>query len=398
MIAYGTGGTVDSDYEGLKDLFYEPDVYNALEIKNVWDEGYHKKKCGFFVPMYYNVDGADEDGNLFMDDYGNSFIRVAIKWALKERDRVGEASDRLSIDRHVAEHPFTPEEATLQVSGNIFPKKELLRHLSDIRNDERLLGFKQVGDLFFSKEGKIEWVPSKKPMDLTTYKLGAKDDPAGQIVIWEHPADDPPHGLYIMGCDPYDHDSSNTDSLGSAIVYKRFQSFEEYYDLPVAEYTGRPQTAEMFYEEVRKLALYYKARILYENEKKGIHTYFVNKHCDYLLAEQPNSIKDIIRHSTVDRVKGIHMPKEIKSHGERLIYSWLIEEYAPGKKNLTKIFSEPLLEELISFNFKGNFDRVMAFMLVMIYREELYNMTVKEASVKSKAKLFEQPLFMYNIE
>jgi len=33
----------------------------------------------------------------------------------------------------------------------------------------------------------------------------------------------------------------------------------------VAEYTGRPATAEMFYENVRKLLVYYNARAMYEN-------------------------------------------------------------------------------------------------------------------------------------
>mgnify|MGYP003182686884 CR=1 FL=1 len=41
-----------------------------------------------------------------------------------------------------------------------------------------------------------------------------------------------------------------------------------------------------------------------------------------------------------------------------MIKEWLNEEYAPGKKNLTRILSE----ELISYNDTGNFDRVMALM------------------------------------
>ena len=44
------------------------------------------------------------------------------------------------------------------------------------------------------------------------------------------------------------------------------------------------------------------------------------------------------------------MNKQIKAWGEGKIKDWLNEEYAPGKKNLTKILSEPLLEELISYN------------------------------------------------
>ena len=63
-------------------------------------------------------------------------------------------------------------------------------------------------------------------------------------------------------------------------------------------------------------------------------------------------------------------------------------------KNLTKILSEPLLEELINYNDKGNFDRVMAFMMVMIYLQELHNVHVKEKKkIERNNRLFDTPIF-----
>jgi hypothetical protein len=195
-------------------------------------------------------------------------------------------------------------------------------------------------------------------------------------------------------CDPYDHDKSGTDSLGSVFIYKRFQTFEHTYDTIVAEYTGRPDTAEMFYENVRKLLMYYNATVLYENQWPGLSVYMRNKHCDHLLADQPDIISKIIRDSRVQRGKGIHMNTEIKDFSEGKLRDWLIEEYEPGKKNLTKIYSEPLLEELIAYNDKGNFDRVIAMFMIMLYKEELHDLKVKakESTEKSK-RLFETPLF-----
>lgn len=203
------------------------------------------------------------------------------------------------------------------------------------------------------------------------------------------------HHITTHNCDPYDHDQAGTNSLGSIFIYKRFQSIEEYHDIIVAEYTGRPNTAEDFYENVRKLLLYYNARLLYENQNKGLFSYFVNKHCDYLLADQPSILNDIVAtKTTVNRRKGCHMTKEIKLWGEGLIKEWLIEEIAPGVPRLTTILSEPLLEELIAYNDKGNFDRVMAFMQVMIYREQLYNLQIKEKKeIERNISLFDRPLF-----
>ncbi len=142
------------------------------------------------------------------------------------------------------------------------------------------------------------------------------------------------------------------------------------------------------------LLIYYNARLLYENERKGLFPYFTTKHCDYLLADQPDIITDIVGKTSINRKKGIHMPKQIKDWMEGLIKDWLIEEYAPGKKNLTKILSEPLLEELISYNDKDNFDRVIAFGLVMVFRESLHNIKVKSAKeTEKKRELFNEPLF-----
>ena len=46
--------------------------------------------------------------------------------------------------------------------------------------------------------------------------------------------------------------------------------------------------------------------------------------------------------------------------------------------NLHKIYDLALLQELIKFNHKGNFDRVMALMVGMYHTRELYNAEVKE--------------------
>lgn len=394
MIAFGTGGSEGADFEGLKDMFYHPEGYNCLALPNIWDEGTSTNTSGFFIPQYTNLDVKDDSGKgLYMDSNGNTYVEKAKDYIISLRNEVIENSTSTqAIDRYVAENCLTPSEACLEVSGNIFPKKELQQQLATIRMNRRLQNHKQVGDLIWNS-GVLEW-KQKKLGDITKYPLSKNDDTTGSIVIWEHPMKDAPHGLYISGNDPYDMDSSGTTSLGSTFIYKRFQNFEEYYDIIVAEYTGRPETADEYYENVRKLLIYYNATLLYENEKKGLFTYFTNKHCDYLLADQPDIINDIIKNSNVQRRKGIHMNQQIKDYGERLIKEWLNEEYAPGYKNLTKIFSEPLLEELISYNNKGNFDRVIALIMVMIYRIQLHNLHVKDVEDTERKKyLFSKPLF-----
>ena len=201
--------------------------------------------------------------------------------------------------------------------------------------------------------------------------------------------------IVTHNCDPYDHDESFTNSLGSTFIFKRVRAGEAWNDVIVAEYTGRPNTAEEYYENVRKLLIFYNARLLFENERKGIYPYFTNKHCDYLLADQPDKIiTEIFKDSKVQRRKGCHMTKAIRAYGEGLILEWLMEEYEPGHPNIERVYSEPLIEELIENDGVKNVDRLIAMCMVMIYREELFQVKVAAAKEQNKqVELFELPLF-----
>lgn len=394
MLMFGTGGDEGDNVAALRNAFYDPKAFNCLEFENIWDEGAQDRPCGFFVPQHTNLDIRDEDGNrLYMDKDGNTLHEKAREFILKLREEeLKSAKSSQQIDRYCAEHSETPAEAFTELSGNIFPKKELQKQLAKIRTNKKLANAKQVGD-FTMVDGLPVW-NIKKQGDITEYPLPKKADPTGAIVIWEHPVKDAPFGLYIIGVDPYDHDQSGTNSLGSCIVYKRFQDFESYHDVIVAEYTGRPKTAEEFYERVRRLAMYYNAKIMYENQNKGLFSYFKNKHSDWMLADQPDILKDIVSNTTVNRGKGCHMNKEIKLWGEGKIKEWLEEDRGNGQLGLNTILSEPLLEELIKYSDKVNADRVMAFMQIMIYREQLYNVQVKKKEdIEKKQTLFDKPLF-----
>lgn len=394
MIMFGTGGDEGPAVATLRKAFYNPESFNCLQFENIWDEGAQSKPCGFFVPQHTNLDLRDDSGNrLYMDKDGNTLHEKAREFILNLRAKeLKEATSSQQIDRYVAEHSESPAEAFTELSGNIFPKKELQKQLAKIRTNTKLQNHKQVGTLTLVN-GEIVW-NIKKAGDITEYPLPKNSDPTGSIVIWEHPVKDAPFGLYIAGVDPYDHDQSGTNSLGSCFIYKRFQNFESYSDIIVAEYTGRPKTAEEFYENVRKLLLYYNAKAMVENQNTGIFAYFNNRHCSHLLADQPDIIKDIVNNSSVNRRKGCHVSKEIKLWGEGKIKEWLEELRGEKQLGLHTILSEPLLEELIQYNDKGNFDRVMGLLQVMIYREQLYNIQVKKKEdTEKKMTLFNGPLF-----
>lgn len=396
MIAFGTGGTEGASFEGLKELFYKPKSYNVLSFPNIWDEGRENTECAFFVPAYSNLESFDDDGNqVYMDRDGNSYKEKAIQNLIDQRNKVkdGGASQQ-SIDRFISERPIRPAEAVLELGKNIFPRKLLMDQLTRIRTNKKLQSMKHIVDLEWDGNGQVK--ATEKPSgDITNYPLKKGDKPHGSVVIWEYPVKDPPLGLYIGGCDPYDHDDSFTNSLGSTFIFKRVRAGEAWTDVIVAEYSGRPDTAEEYYENVRKLLTFYNARLLFENERKGIYPYFTNKHCDYLLADQPDKIiSEVFKDSKVQRRKGCHMTKQIRAYGEGLILEWLLDEFEEGHPNVERVYSEPLIKELIENDGIRNVDRVIALCMVMIYREELYQVKVSSAKEQNKqVELFEMPLF-----
>lgn len=396
MIAFGTGGTIGASFDGLKELFYKPNANNVLAFPNIWDDGRENTECGFFVPAYSNLESFDDDGNqVYMDKDGNSYKEKAIQNLIDQRNKIkdGGASQQ-SIDRFISERPIKPAEAVLELGKNIFPRKLLMDQLTRIRTNKKLQSMKHIVDLEWDGNGQVK--ATEKPSgDITNYPLKKGDKPHGSVVIWEYPVKDPPLGLYIGGCDPYDHDDSFTNSLGSTFIFKRVRAGEAWTDVIVAEYSGRPDTAEEYYENVRKLLTFYNARLLFENERKGIYPYFTNKHCDYLLADQPDKIiSEVFKDSKVQRRKGCHMTKQIRAYGEGLILEWLLDEFEEGHPNVERVYSEPLIEELIDNDGVRNVDRVIALCMVMIYREELYQVKVSSAKEQNKqVELFEMPLF-----
>lgn len=374
MVAFGTGGDDGDGFTGLRELFNNTDGYNIHGIDNIFEPGSGNTKVGFFVP---------ESSNYRSDADGNSLVEESLVLIEDDRAKIrNNAKSKRTYDQYVAEHPLTPSEALLRVKGNIFPLTDLLEHLSWLEGNDTANTFGNKGSLVFDDSGKLAWVPQPHGVYIKDFPLNGDYDADTSIMVWEHPVDNTPNGLYICGCDPYDHDKSSSGSLGSMFVYKRFHDFDGTYNCLVAEYTARPNAgADAFYENCRRLALYYNAIILYENQVKGMHTYFKHKNSEFLLADTPTFLKDVTKVKdsvSLSRGKGIHMPKQIKDFLEGKTRDWMLQEVSDGKLNLHMIYSIPLLKELIAYDGEINTDRVIAFFLCIAQNLEMQNVHVRK--------------------
>lgn len=388
IVLYGTAGDDQSDFQAFSEMIYSPDGYNLEGVDNVFDkEGQGRRKITMFYPAYMNYDDS------CMDEDGNSDVTKALLMLLWDRYKVKYGStDVNTITKRISQYPITPQEAIIRGHGNIFPVTELNNRLNEIDNNPAEYDDVYVGELVINKEsGEVEFKPTND-VPIRDYPL--KDNKVkGCLEIFEMPKKGSdgkvPRERYLCSLDPYDNDQSGTMSLGSTMV------MDLWTDRIVAEYTGRPQFAEDFYEVVRRLCLFYNTKCMYENNLRGCFAYFSKRNSVHLLAETPEYLRDRQLISSIgygNNAYGVRATTPIINYGFRLIRDWLLKPVTRVEKNekgeeveitvpnLYYIRNRALLKELVLWNPMINVDRVMSLNQLMLYREE--KMVMYQGDVK----------------
>lgn len=369
MIAFGTGGTEGADFNGIRSLFTEPEGYRIFNIRNVFDRKGGNTGCGWYCGEYFNRKG-------YYDENGNSDVLGALTEVFEEREQVRLATtDPNAMIQEKADRSITPQEAMMRREGNLFPVEDIKAHQAEVElNPKKWNDSNWKVDLII-KDGKVDYQVSNK-MPVREFPIRDNKGFEGCVEIREHPADMDdhiPYGMYIAGIDPYDDDVSTTMSLGSILVMHRLTG------RIVAEYTGRPSTAERFYEVCYRLMKYYNAIGNYENNKKGMFAYFDKKNALHMLCDTPQILKDMQITKAVgfgNTAKGTNATKNVNTWGRSLTKSWLL---APAygaeddELNLHKLWSPAMMKELINFDpEEGNYDRVSALGMLMILQQDMH--------------------------
>ena len=415
IYAYGTSGDEDSDFAALQEIMYNPKGYNMYALKNVYDkEGQGRPYFVFFFPGYMNRSNC-------YDENGNSDVTKAILEILKDRFTVKyNSSDVNAVTKRISEIPITPQEAILRAKSNLFPITDLNERLNQIDNNPSEFDDVYIGNLVPNDEGGMDFRVSNS---LPIRDFPIKDNKnEGAIEIFRMPEKDHNGKVfdnrYIIGHDPVDDDEAQTSSLTATFVLDLFT------DQIVAEYTGRNMMAEDNFEIVRRLCIFYNAKCLYESNKKGIFAYFQEKRCVHLLADTPPYLKDVDVIKSIgfgNKAKGVNATHVVNTYANKLIKEWLLkinkfvktllykddngEEYYKDVEvqefNLYNLRNRALIKELIQYNNDGNFDRVRALGMVMLYRQQyliLYGGDVKEGveSYDEEDYLGNDPFFTNN--
>ena len=373
IIIYGTGGDMMAGTVDLEEMFYNPEPFNLYPFDNVWDHDAKGTTCGFFFPVYQNLVG-------YIDDKGNSNIEGAKDREVGIREHIKNTAKNPAVyDKYITEYPFTPAEGFMRTSNNIFP----ISTLNEWRN--RLMISKKYnigvpGVLNVDDKGKVYFKPSEKIRPITKFPHNPNDDDlSGGVVIYQDPykdsSGDVPGGLYLLINDPYAFDKSAGISLGASYVYKYVNDYSFPDDWLVASYIGRPDTQDEYNENMFNLAEYYNAKIAFENDRGDVVGYAKRKGKLGMLSEEVSIIdpKEDLNIRRLGRVFGISCGTEQrKSQGDIFIRDWLKSPRGSDDEenkilNLHMIYDLALLDELIRYNPKGNFDRVSALRILAFY-------------------------------
>ena len=374
MTLFGTSGDMEKGTVDFADIFNNPERYDMLAFYDIWGELSDKVE-GFFFP-------AQLCKEKHIDENGNSNLATAKEKEEKDRQRlINKGASSVQIAQRLQEEPLNSGEAFAAVSMNNFPVVELNRRLEYLKatGKDKTQGTPVI---FYEKDGMVHASPildgSANP--LRSYRHEPADK-RGCPVIYEHPVQNAEAGLYKIGYDPVFQDGEDGGtSLAAIIVYKCYMRGQYTYHIPVAEYIGRKERTEDVDDIAYYFARYYNAKVMYENNVLNTKKHFEKRKRLSWLCRQPDKyIKNNIGKSSVSRGWGCHMDERIKTNCELYTADWLNEvvetvELDDGTvRKLTTIdflWSTRLIEELIAYFRKGNFDLVSALFMALIQVQE----------------------------
>ena len=274
-----TSNALDKGGSNFKKLYNSSDV-NKRNANGQTGSGLYS----LFIPMEWNYEGFIDAYGLPVFDtpkepakgpYGDDIsIGVIEHWS---NEANGLKGDQDALNEYYRQFPRTEEHAFRDEAQNsIFNLAKIYEQIDyndDLDNSNVITrgsfqwqnGVKDSTVLFSpNPQGRflITWVPSLNLQNRHIFKNGLK-----------HPGNE---HIGAFGCDSYDI-SGTTDGRGSKGALHGLTKFSME-DVPPStfflEYVARPQTAEIFFEDVLMACVFYGMPILCENNKPRLLYYF----------------------------------------------------------------------------------------------------------------------------
>ncbi len=376
-----TSNSLAKGGDNFKKLFYNSDVTNRNRNGQTASGLY-----SLFIPMEWGYEG-------FIDKYGypvfntpseplegidgeKIFTGVIEHW---ENEVDGLKDDSDALNEYYRQFPRSEKHAFRDETVNSLFNLTKIYEQIDFNEEMTMAGHVVQGTFSWKngiKDTEVIWVPTKNgrfkvawipPVSMQNnfiLKGGLK-----------YPGND---GLGAFGCDSYDI-SGTVSGSGSNGALHGLTTFSMVSDVPNSkfflEYVARPQTAEIFFEEVLMALVFYgmpilcennKPRLLYHLKRRGYRGYSMNR---------PDKLKGNLSKTELELGGIPNSSEDIKQAHAAAIESY-IEEYVGSKdENHGNMFFQRTLEDWAKFDISKRtaYDAsISSGLAIMACRKHLY--------------------------
>jgi hypothetical protein len=350
-----TSNALDKGGNNFKKLYYNSDVTKRNKNGQTSSGLY-----SLFIPMEWNYEG-------FMDTFGSPvFItpknktigRDGVKITIGviehwENEVEGLKSDQDSLNEYYRQFPRTEQHAFRDETKNSLFNLTRIYQQIDYNEEVNNLSATTKGSFMWSNgikdtsvsfvpnnDGRflISWVPPKNLQNQVIIKNGIK-----------YPGNE---HIGAFGCDSYDI-SGTVDGKGSNGSLHGLTKFSME-DAPpnhfFLEYISRPQTAEIFFEDVLMSLIFYGMPLLCENNKPRLLYYLKRRGYRGFSMNRPDKIWNKL--STTEReIGGIpNSSEDIKQAHAAAIESYIEENVGERESGYGDMYFQKTLEDWSQFD------------------------------------------------
>lgn len=391
-----TSNALDKGGENFKKLFYDSNV-GKRNANGQTKSGLYS----LFIPMEYNFEG-------YIDEYGHPVLETP------EEPLVG--ADEEMIDVGVVDY-WQNEVDSLKTDADAlnefyrqFPRteshafrdesKQSLFNLTKIYqqidyNDALIKQRVLTRGKFMWKDGikdtKVVWIPEKNGRFLVSWT--PKPEMQNKVINRNNLYFPGNEHLGSFGCDSYDISGTvgGFGSNGALHGLTKFNMDEAPSNQFFLEYVARPQTAEIFFEEVLMACVFYGMPILVENNKPRLLYHFKNRGYRAFSINRPDKSKMNLS-KTEKELGGIPNSSEAVKQAHAAAVESYIEKYVG--LDLDSVYRDPdemgsmyfsrTLEDWAKFNINNRtkYDATISSGLaIMANQKGLYHTPKKESKI-----------------
>lgn len=374
----GTGGEAGGQMEGLRKMYYNPEIYGVLPFRHNYTQTGDYTVSAFFLPAFKTVKQVSlyDSRGYISDKVGRAFF---------DRVRAIKAKDPQEFVVYCAEFCYNGEEAFSLEGDNKFNKVNIADQLTRIRALKQCPAI-EIGRIGFTYKDNVHlpqnitgvsWkldINSKiKILEHPIWTLPPKKDESGKV-IWEPPTEKVKN-LYVIGIDGIDIGKQQTSEKTKEpsdfclTVYKRAYGMQD--PQFVAIYKDRPNDIRDAYKISVALAEYYNASINIEATRQSIIPWARDKGFIRLFMKRPSATLSE-KSRAPNRQYGTPATVAIIDHQTDLIADY-VNDYCH------LIWFDEMLDELNRYTDenKGKFDIVASMAMALLADEELQGVVPK---------------------